>query len=113
MISPVSSFSTAARDSLRYFLDVACWDVNDYCLMLIIQSTDSCVMVGFLLRVLYAGELSCSSSNVGVLDTFGDVVISCGTVVVVILGDTLGVVTLAFISGGGSSCVVVGLMFVS
>ena len=66
-------------------------------------------MVGFLLRVLYAGELSCFPSNVGVLDTLGDGGISCGAVVVVLLGDTLGVVTFACISGGGSSCVVVGL----
>ena len=70
-------------------------------------------MVGFLLRVLYVGELSCYSSNVGVLDTLGDGVISCGAVVVVLLGDSLGAVTLACISGGRSSCVVVGLMFVS
>ena len=51
--------------------------------------------------MLYVGELSCSSSNVGVLDTLGYGVISCGTVVVVLLWDTLGVVTLACISGGG------------
>ena len=71
------------------------------------------LLVSFLLRVLHAGELSCSSSNVSVLDTLGDGVISCGAVVVVLLGDTLGVVILACISGGGSSCFVVGLMFVS
>ena len=113
MSSPVSSFSTAARSSLGFFLDVACWAVNDDWLMLIIRSTSSFVMLGFLLRVLYAGELSCSYSHVGVLDTLGDGVISCGVGVVVLLGDTLGVVTLACISGGESSCVVVELMFVS
>ena len=107
------SFSKAARASLGYFLDAACWAVNDYWFMLIIRSTASCVMVGFLLCVFYALELLCSSSNVGVLDTLGDGVISCGEVVLVLLGDTLGVVTLACISGGGSSCVLVGLMFVS
>ena len=70
-------------------------------------------MVGFLLHVLYASKLSCSSSNFRVLDTLGDVVISCGAVVVVLLGYNLGVVTLAYISGGGSSHVVVGLIFFS
>ena len=94
--------------------------MNDDLLMLIIRSTASCVMVGFLLRVLHAGELSCSSSNFGVLDTLGDGVIYCGAVVAVHLGDTLVVGTsssssslLDCISGGGSSCVVVGLMIVS
>ena len=108
MSSTVSSFSTAARSSLGYF-----WAVNYDWLMLIIWSTSSCVVVGFVLCVFYVGELSCTSSNVGVWDTLGDVVISCGAVFVVLLGDTLGVVTFACISGGGSSCVVVGLMFVS
>ena len=70
-------------------------------------------MVGFLIHVLYAGEFLCSSSNAVVLDTIGDGAIYCGAVVVVLLGYALGVVTLACISGGGSSCVVVGLMFVS
>ena len=70
-------------------------------------------MIGFLIRVLYAGELSFFPSHVGLLDTVGDGVISCGAVVVVLLGDTLGVVTLAYISGGGSSHVVVGLIFFS
>ena len=100
MSSPVTSFSTAARASLGYFLDAACWAVNYDWLMLIIRSTASCVMVGFLLCVLYAGEFTCSSSNVGVLDTLGYGVISCSAVVVVLLGDTLGVVTLTCISGG-------------
>ena len=109
MSSPFSSFSTATRASLGYFLDAACWAVNDDWLMLIIWSTSSCVVVGFVLCVFYVSELSCTSSNVGVLDTLGDVVISCGAVFVVLLGDTLGVVTFACISGGGSSCVVVGL----
>ena len=85
--------------------------MNDDWLMLIIWSTASCVMVGLLLHVLYAGELSCFPSNVGVFDTLGDGVILFGAVVVVLLGDTLGVVILYCISGGGSSCVVVGLMF--
>ena len=70
-------------------------------------------MIGFLIRVLYAGELSCFPSHVGLLDTVGDGVISCGAFFVVLLGDTLEVVTLTCISGVGSSCVVVGLMFVS
>ena len=109
----VSTFSTAVRASLGYFLDAACLAVNDDWLMLIIWSTSSCVMVGFLLCVLYAGEFSCTSSNVGVLDTLGDGVMSYGAVVVVLLGYTLTVVTLACISRGGSSCVVVGLIFVS
>ena len=113
MSSPVSSFSTASRASLRYFLGAVCCSVNDDRLMLIIQSTSSCVMVGFLPRVLRAGEFSCSSSNIGVLDTLGDGVISCGAVVAVRLGDTLRVGTLACISGGRLSCVVVGLMLVS
>ena len=47
------------------------------------------------------------------LDTLGYGVISCGTVFLVLLGDTLGVVTLDFIIVVGSSCVVFGLMFVS
>ena len=113
MSSPVSSFSTSARASLEYFLYASCWDVNDDWFMLIIWSTASCVIVGTLLCVLCASELSCSSSNVGVLETLVDGVISCGAVVVVRLGDTLGVGTLACIRGGVSSCVVVGLMLVS
>ena len=120
MSSTVSSFSTAARSSLGYFLDAACWAVNYDWLMLIIWSTSSCVMVGTLVHVLRAGDLSRSSSNVGVLDTLGDGVISCGGVVVVCLGDTLGVgkyssssSSLACISGGGSSCFLFGLMLVS
>ena len=63
--------------------------------------------------MLYAGEFTCSSSNVGALDTLGDGVISCDAVVVVLLGDTLVVVKFACISGAVSSHVVVGLMFVS
>ena len=70
------------------------------------------MVVGFLIRVLYSGELSCSSSNVGVLDTLGYGVISCGAVIVVRLGDTLVVGTLACIRVGGSSCVVVVLILV-
>ena len=115
-----SSWSTAARDSLGYFLYDACWDVNDDWFMLIIWSTESCVMVGTLLCVFHAGELSCSSSNVGVLETLVDGVISCVTVFAVRIGDTLGVGTLsssssspACISGVGSSCVVVGLIIFS
>ena len=77
MSSPVSSFSTSARDSLGYFLYDACWDVNEDWFMLIIWSTASCVMVGTLICVFHAGELSCSSSNVGVLETLVDGVISC------------------------------------
>ena len=95
MSSPVSSFSTATRDSLGYFFDAACWALNDDWLMLIIRSKASCMMLCFLLRLLRAGELSCSSSNVGVLETLGDGVISCGEVFAVRLGDTLGVGTLS------------------
>ena len=99
MSSPVYSFSTAARASLGHFLDDAFWSVNYDWLMLIIRSTDSCVMVSFLLRMLCAGGLSCYSSNIGVLDTLGDGVIYCGVFVAFSLGDTLGVGTLACISG--------------
>ena len=113
MSSTESSFSTAARYSLGYFLNAACWALNDDWLMLIIRSISSGVMVGFLLHVLYAVELSCSSLNVGVLDTLVDGVISCGVVVVVLIGETFGVITLAYISGVGASCVVVELMFFS
>ena len=113
MSSPVSSFSTAVRASLGYFLGAACWYVNDDWLMLIIRSTYSCVMVGFMLRVLCAGGFACSSSNIGTLGILGDGFISCGAVVAFCLGDTLGVGTLACISGGVSCFVVVGLMLVS